>query len=75
MPKSLEEAINEFEHSDFMKKVLGDHVFEKYIEAKKVECEAYRTQVSEWEINEYLFKIQITNYLIKYSHNQANYIY
>lgn len=57
LPKSLEEAINEFEHSDFMKKVLGDHVFEKYIKAKKVECEAYRTQVSEWEINEYLYKI------------------
>ena len=40
-----------------MRSVLGEHVSEKYIEAKYKEWENYRVQVTEWEIEEYLYRI------------------
>jgi glutamine synthetase len=40
-----------------MKSVLGDHISKKYIEAKRVEWEEYRTQVTQWEIDQYLYRI------------------
>ncbi|MHB1452892.1 MAG: type I glutamate--ammonia ligase [Saccharofermentanales bacterium] len=56
LPGSLIESIETMEKSEFVKSVLGDHVFEKYIEAKKEEWDSYRTTVTEWEINRYLAK-------------------
>lgn len=56
LPGSLEEALHYMKESAFVKEVLGDHVFNKYIEAKTKECESYRTRVSQWEIDEYLAK-------------------
>ena len=35
---------------------LGDHIFEKYIEAKEEEWDSYRTKITQWEIDEYLTK-------------------
>jgi glutamine synthetase len=37
-----------------VKKILGDHVFNKFIENKKIEWDAYRTHVSGFEIERYL---------------------
>jgi glutamine synthetase len=54
LPGSLLEALSEFEKSDFMRSVLGDHLFDNYVKAKKAEWNQYRTQVSEWEIDQYL---------------------
>ncbi|MCI6552278.1 MAG: glutamine synthetase family protein [Lachnospiraceae bacterium] len=54
IPGTLMEAVNELEKSEFMCSVLGQQVSEKYIEAKKREWDAYRSQVTEWEINTYL---------------------
>lgn len=51
---SLYEAVKNFERSDLAKKVLGEHAFEKYIEAKKAEIDAYRLHVSPWEHKQYL---------------------
>jgi len=51
------EAIEEFEHDDYIKGVLGPHITEKYAEAKKAEWADYRAQVTQWEIDEYLYKI------------------
>ncbi|ACM59767.1 glutamine synthetase [Caldicellulosiruptor bescii] len=56
LPGSLEEAIKEFENSALMKETLGDHIFEKYLEAKKLEWDDYRTKVHQWEIDSYLTK-------------------
>lgn len=56
LPGSLEEALNELSQSEFVKNVLGDHIFNKYIEAKSEECEDYNTKVSQWEIDSYLLK-------------------
>ncbi|HSG98477.1 MAG TPA: glutamine synthetase family protein [candidate division Zixibacteria bacterium] len=54
LPGSLEAAIVEFEHSDFCRKALGDHVFEKLIENKRYEWDQYRTHVSAFEADKYL---------------------
>lgn len=54
LPTSLEEAIKNFESSEFMQNVLGQHTSEKYLEAKKAEWNQYNIQVSQWETEEYL---------------------
>lgn len=54
LPGSLEAAIAEFEKSSFARETLGDHVFEKLIENKKIEWDAYRTHVSRQEVENYL---------------------
>ncbi len=54
LPGSLIEAIEAAEKSELLKKTLGDHVFGKLIENKKIEWDMYRTQVTEYEIKKYL---------------------
>lgn len=54
LPGTLAEAISCMEKDGFMRETLGDHVFEKYISLKKEEWNRYRSQVTDWEINEYL---------------------
>ncbi|MFG6340104.1 MAG: type I glutamate--ammonia ligase [Lachnospiraceae bacterium] len=54
LPGTLAEAVSCMEKDGFMRKMLGDHVFEKYIALKKEEWNRYRSQVTDWEINEYL---------------------
>lgn len=56
LPETLAAAVKELEKDDFIKQVLGEHVAQKYVEAKKREWQRYREQVSEWEIHEYLYK-------------------
>lgn len=56
LPETLGEAIEEFEKDDFLKTVLGKHVYTKYLEAKKEEWNEFRYQVTDWELGEYLYK-------------------
>ncbi len=56
LPASLREAITEFQKDQFMQEVLGEELSQKLIESKRAEYREYRTQVTEWEINEYLQK-------------------
>ena len=56
LPGTLLEAVEELEKDTFIQKVLGDHIAGKYIDAKRKEWHEYRSQVSEWEIQEYLYK-------------------
>ncbi|WP_010680957.1 type I glutamate--ammonia ligase [Acetivibrio cellulolyticus] len=56
LPGSLKEAIEEMKKSELAREVLGNHVFEKYIEAKYGEWDDYRTKVSKWEVDQYLTK-------------------
>lgn len=57
LPGTLIEAVNELEQDAFVQGVLGRHVAEHYIAAKKAEWHRYRSQVTDWEINEYLYRI------------------
>lgn len=54
LPGTLAEAVSCMEQDAFMRETLGDHVFEKYIALKKEEWNRYRSQVTDWELNEYL---------------------
>ena len=56
LPKTLYEALREFKYSDFAKYAVGEHVHEKYVEAKSEEWKEYSTRVSQWEIDKYLGK-------------------
>lgn len=56
LPENLCDAIEKFENDEFVQNVLGKHISTNYINAKKKEWQAYRTQVTEWEIEEYLHK-------------------
>lgn len=57
LPADLGEAIHEFEADTYIQEVLGAHITEKYMEAKKAEWADYRSQVTQWEIENYLYKI------------------
>ena len=54
LPGDLWEAIELAEESALLRRALGDHVFEKFIENKKIEWANYRSQVTEYELERYL---------------------
>ena len=57
IPGNVWRAVEAMEADPFIREVLGNHVFSKYVEAKKAEWDLYRKQVTQWEIDEYLYKI------------------
>ena len=56
LPASLEEALAELKKDKFVCDTLGEHILSKYIEAKQMEWNEYKTRVSQWEIDRYLSK-------------------
>lgn len=56
LPGSLAEAILALEQDPVILDALGPHVSDRYLEAKKIEWEVYRTQITPWELQEYLLK-------------------
>lgn len=57
LPANLNEAVDELERDSLLCEVLGKHISEKYVEAKRAEWEDYCKQVTEWEIDNYLYRI------------------
>ena len=54
LPGSLEEAIDEFARDQVIREALGQHISERFINAKRLEWEEYRQEVTNWEIAKYL---------------------
>jgi glutamine synthetase len=54
MPGSLGEAVEITAKSTVIKEALGDHVFEQFIENKRIEWDQFRLHVSQWELDRYL---------------------
>jgi glutamine synthetase len=54
LPSDLNEAIKEAEKSELLRECLGDHVFTKLLENKRIEWDRYRAHVSKFELDEYL---------------------
>jgi glutamine synthetase len=54
LPGSLSEAIDLMEGSKLVRESLGDHTFESFIRNKKAEWDTYRSQVTKYEIENYL---------------------
>ncbi|MFC1925382.1 glutamine synthetase family protein [Chloroflexota bacterium] len=54
LPASLWEAIELTRKSELVRKALGDHVFDAFLQNKKIEWDQYRMQVTDYELNKYL---------------------
>ncbi len=54
LPATLGEAVDEMEQDSVVRAALGDHVFERLIEAQRTEWSEFRRHVSEWERERYL---------------------
>jgi glutamine synthetase len=48
------EAVQLTEKSELVRKALGDHVFNAFIENKKIEWDRYRIHVTDYELARYL---------------------
>jgi glutamine synthetase len=54
LPESLDEALDEMEKDPLIKEALGAHLFDRFINAKRLEWEDYRLEVTPWELSKYL---------------------
>jgi glutamine synthetase len=54
LPVSLEEAIEELLADEVIVSALGDHIVSRFVDAKRIETDVYRTQVHQWELDQYL---------------------
>jgi len=54
LPGSLAEAVKEMETSEVVRQALGEHVFEKFLDNKRIEWDSYRIYVSDYELKKYL---------------------
>lgn len=54
LPATLFEALQEMENDSFCLETLGEHIYYQYLEAKTIEWEVYRSQIHQWEIDQYL---------------------
>ncbi len=54
LPSSLYEALEELEKDPLCIETMGEHILNRYLEAKMIEWEVYRSQIHQWEIDQYL---------------------
>jgi glutamine synthetase len=54
LPETLGEAVDELAGSELVRKALGPHIFDRYVELKRSEWDEYRVQLTEWELKKYL---------------------
>jgi glutamine synthetase, type I len=54
LPSSLREALDELIRNEVICDALGDHALSHYYELKEIEWDMYRTQVHQWERDQYL---------------------
>jgi len=54
LPGNLGEAIDALDSDEVIQGALGDHVYDKFAEAKTQEYDEFRVDVSDWELDRYL---------------------
>lgn len=54
LPDTLFEAINFLDSDDVVMAAIGEHMGRTFVDAKRLEYQAYRREVSQWEIDTYL---------------------
>lgn len=54
LPTSLDAALEELESSELAREALGLHLYERFLEAKRLEWQDYLLVVSPWELERYL---------------------
>ena len=57
LPETLKDAIELFENSEWIRGILGEDFCKTYLSAKKDEWLRYTRQVTDWEVEEYLYRL------------------
>ena len=56
LPRTLSEALDAMEKDELVKNVLGEELFRRYLDAKRTEWDESIRQITEWELERYLYK-------------------
>lgn len=56
LPRTINEALEELKKDSVIKESLGEHIFNRFVEAKSLEYKRYEQEVTPWEIEQYLTK-------------------
>ncbi|MEW5785562.1 MAG: type I glutamate--ammonia ligase [Bacillota bacterium] len=54
LPATLYEAVIELDNNELIKDALGNHIYNRFREARLREWEDYKLQVHDWEVKQYL---------------------
>ncbi len=54
LPGSIMEAVENLSQDEVIKGTLGDHIYEHFVEGKLIEWDVFRTQIHDWELDQYL---------------------
>lgn len=54
LPENLKEALDELEKDDILCNILGPYLLQRFLDAKRMEWEDYRIQITPWELKRYL---------------------
>lgn len=54
LPSSLNDALAALCQDEVVQNALGPHIFDRFLEAKRIEWDEYRASVSPWELDRYL---------------------
>lgn len=54
LPSTLHNALKELKNDDVIQNALGSHLYNNFVEAKTLEWDSYRQNVSQWERDQYL---------------------
>ncbi|MFN8535778.1 MAG: glutamine synthetase family protein [Dehalococcoidia bacterium] len=54
LPSTLGEALDALQDDLVIQEALGDHILERFLEAKRLEWDSFRSYVSQWELDRYL---------------------
>src|SRR5213083_816400 len=54
LPRDLHEALDCLERDEVVRGALGEHIYERFVEAKREEWQEYIGNVSQWELVRYL---------------------
>jgi glutamine synthetase len=54
LPQTLNESIREMQKSEIVREALGEHIFDEFTRSARSQWDAFRLQVTPWEIENYL---------------------
>ncbi|MCK8827851.1 glutamine synthetase family protein [Natroniella acetigena] len=54
LPGDINIAVQYLLRDEVIKEALGEHILNRFVEAKQIEWDVYRTQVHQWELDQYL---------------------
>jgi glutamine synthetase len=54
LPETLIEALDSLCKAPVIREALGNHIYNRFVEAKTVEWDSYRLTITQWELDRYL---------------------